>query len=366
MKTVGIAGGGQLGRMLADAAHRLGLRVVTLDPESRGPAGQVSDEQIEGDYKDATMIRALAGKSDVLTYEIESVNAEALQQLAVEGFPVHPTPRTLAIIKDKLRQKEFLKEHGIAVAPFCEPQDAESLGYPYVLKARSGGFDGRGNATVADVSALAEALGKIGNVPAYAEGFVRFDKELAVVAARTASGEIRLYPVVETIHKDHICDTVIAPAQVDKKIADKAEHLAHSVLASFEGAGVFAIEMFLSGDEVVVNEVAPRVHNSGHWTIEGAVTSQFEQHIRAITGMPLGDTAMAAPAAVMINILGERNGPAEPKGVEEAEKIPGVKVHIYGKMETRKQRKMGHITAVADTLDQAKGSALKARDIITI
>lgn len=366
MKTIGIAGGGQLGRMLADAAHALDFKVVTLDPDPRGPAGQVSDEQIAGDYKDAAMIRALSEHSDVLTFEIESVNVDALEELAHAGFAVHPTPRTLSIIKDKLYQKQFLEMHGIPVAPFALPEEAETLGYPYVLKARSGGFDGRGNALVEKPEDVHAAVQKIKGAAAYAEGFVRFEKELAIVAARTSAGEIKVFPLVETIHKNHICHMTLAPAPVDETVASKAHDLAEKVLATFEGAGVFAIEMFLVNGEVLVNEIAPRVHNSGHYTIEACHASQFEQHIRAIATEPLGDCSMKVPAAVMINILGERDGTAEPNGVEEAEKISGVKVHFYGKMETRRERKMGHLTAVAETLEEARANAEQARSLISI
>ncbi len=364
-KIIGIAGGGQLGRMLADAAHDLGLKVVVLDPTPNSPAAQVADEHILGDFKDAAMIHALAGKCEAITYEIESVNAEALEELSAK-MPVHPTPKTLAIIKDKLKQKQFLVEQGIPVAPFAPIEEAAALGYPQIIKARSGGFDGRGNALVESAEDMPAALEKIKNAPAYAEGFVTFEKELAIVAARTVDGDIRVFPLVETIHKNHICHMTLAPAPVSALIEQKAHELAEKVLASFEGAGVFAIEMFLSGEEVLVNEIAPRVHNSGHFTIEACAASQFEEQVRAVAGMPLEDPAMKVPAAVMINILGERDGAAEPKGIEEAETIPGVKVHIYGKSETRRERKMGHLTAVADTLDEARTNAEKARALISI
>jgi 5-(carboxyamino)imidazole ribonucleotide synthase len=363
---IGIAGGGQLGRMLADAAHALDMRVIVLDPTAQGPAGQVADEQIVGLYTDEAKMRELAGKCDVLTFEVESVNADALEQLDQEGFPVHPTPRTLSIIKDKLYQKQFLQEHGIAVAPFALPEEAETLGYPYILKARSGGFDGRGNALVEKPEDIHAAVQRIKGVAAYAEGFVKFEKELAIVAARTQAGEIQIFPLVETIHKNHICHMTLAPAPVSETLARKAHDLAQKVLSCFEGAGVFAIEMFLVDGEVLVNEIAPRVHNSGHYTIEACHASQFEQHIRAVSGMPLGDPRMKVPAAVMINILGERDGAAEPEGVETAEHIAGVKVHLYGKMETRRERKMGHLTAIADTLEEARANAEKARSLISI
>jgi 5-(carboxyamino)imidazole ribonucleotide synthase len=364
--TLGIAGGGQLGRMLADAAHTLGFRVVVLDPTPNSPASQVADEQIVGDYKDREKILELATKCDAMTYEIESVNAEALGELSAKGFPVHPTPKTLAIIKDKLKQKEFLSERNIAVGPFASIEHADTLGYPLVVKARSGGFDGRGNVLVESEADMPAAVEKLKNAPAYAEGFVRFEKELAVVAARTADGDMQIYPLVETIHKNHICHEVLAPAPVSEVVAKKAHDLAQRVLASFDGAGVFAIEMFLVGDDVLVNEIAPRVHNSGHLTIEACETSQFENHVRAVMGLPLGSVRMKVPAATMVNILGEREGKADPKGIDEAEKIDGVKVHIYGKMETRPERKMGHITAVADSLEKAKWNAEKARELISI
>jgi len=363
MKTIGIAGGGQLGRMLTDAAHRLGFKVVVLDPTSNSPAAQVADEQIIGDYKDGAMLRALAEKSDFLTYEIESVNAEVLEELSKQ-MPVNPSPKTLGIIKDKLTQKKFLQERGIPVAPFSD--DIEGFGYPYILKARSGGFDGRGNALVEKAEDLQKAMEKLRGVPAYAERIVPFEKELAIVAARTTDGQIQIFPLVETIHKNHICHMTLAPAPVAKDVAQKAHDLAQKVLASFDGAGVFAIEMFLANGEVLVNEIAPRVHNSGHFTIEACHASQFEQHIRAITRVPLADSSMKVPAAVMVNILGERSGKAEPKGVEKAEAIEGVKVHIYGKMDTRPERKMGHITALGATLDDAKKKAEKAKALISI
>ena len=370
---IGIAGGGQLGRMLVDAAHALGHSVIILDPTPNSPASQVADGQIVGDYRDADMMQSLAERSDVLTYEIESVNAEALEKIAAGGMRVHPTPRTLAIIKDKFSQKTHLRKMGIPVADFMalnlarksEGDTLAGLGYPFVLKARSGGFDGRGNALIQNAAEIRLAVERLG-ADVYAERFIKFEKELAIVAARTVEGEIAVFPLVETIHKDHICHMTLAPATVPADVAKKAHEMAQKVLGSFEGAGVFGIEMFLAEGEVLVNEVAPRVHNSGHWTIEGSETSQFEQHIRAITGVPLGPTKMKAQATVMVNILGERNGPANPRGVTDAEKIQGVKVHLYGKMETRVKRKMGHLTAVADTLDEAKRNAQLTRAHISI
>lgn len=368
---LGIVGGGQLGLMLAEAAQKIGVETVVLEPTPEAPASLIT-RQVLGDFKDYDAVKAFAAEADVLTFEIESANAEALAELAAEGYPVHPSPSTLSIIKDKLAQKTFLREHGIPVGPFMDVPDeqaarkaGEVLGYPYVLKARSGGYDGRGNATVGSAEDIPAAIEKLGGTRLYAEGFVHFEKELAVVAVRSLSGDVRTYPVVETIHENHICVTVMAPAQVDAALREKAEALAARIMEAFHGAGVFGIEMFLANGEVLINEIAPRVHNSGHFTIEGSETSQFENHVRAVCGMELGSTAMKAPAAVMINILGERSGPAEPQGVAQAEAL-GAGVHIYGKKETKPARKMGHLTCVGDDLEEALVRAQKARASVSI
>lgn len=369
---IGIVGGGQLGKMMAEAAKGLDLKTIVLDPTPQSPAGQVT-EQVLGDFRDHNTIMSFAQHVDVLTFEIESANAEALTEIAATGKPVHPKPETLAVIKDKFAQKTFLEKRGIAVGPFMQVDSEEDaqragdeFGYPFVLKARGGGYDGRGNATVESAADVARAVASLGQ-NLYAEKFVPFEKELAVIAARTVDGAMAIYPLVETTHKNHICDTVLAPAPVSEKVAEAAHAVAEKVLQAFSGAGVFAIEMFLTKEgEVLVNEVAPRVHNSGHFSIEACETSQFEQHMRAVAGLPLGETRMKVPAAVMVNILGERNGPAEARGVEEAHAVPGVTVHLYGKLETRRGRKMGHLTAVAETLEDAQKNALKARALISI
>ncbi len=366
MKTLGIVGGGQLALMLAQAAKKLGIECVVLDPTPGCPASSAA-RQVMGDFHDYDAVMAFAKEADVLTFEIESANADALAALSRSGMPVHPTPGTLAFIKDKLLQKNFLYDRNIAVAPFMEIESAEDalgagerFGYPYVLKARSGGYDGRGNATVRSGADIEPAFQKLAGAKLYAEAFVNFQKELAVVAVRTVAGDIRTYPVVETIHERHICLEVLAPAPVGADARQKAETLARQVLESFEGAGVFAIELFLADGEVLVNEIAPRVHNSGHYTIEGCATSQFENQVRAVMGMELGSTELIAPAAVMLNILGDRTGPAEPTGVKEAEALGGVAVHIYGKKETKPDRKMGHITAIANTVPEARSKAEEA------
>ena len=372
IKTIGIVGGGQLGRMLTEAAHRLGFKVLILDPEPNSPAGQVADGQVVGDYKDEQSILEFSKSVDVITYDIEGVCQSALESLEQGGFPVHPTAKTLSIIRDKFTQKTLLSSIGIPVADFMEvstPDDAlaagETFGYPYILKARTGGFDGRGNMKIDSPNDVPSAFSVLGT-NLCAEKLVPFDMELAIVAARTVTGEISVFPLVETVHEDHICKMTFTPANAAQAIREKAALIAEKVLTAFPGAGVFAIELFLVGNDLLVNEIAPRVHNSGHFSIEACVASQFEQHIRAITGMPLGSSEMKTPAAVMVNILGTRDGVSEPRGVEEAEQISGVAVHIYGKLQVRTKRKMGHITAIGNTREEAEQNALKALAAITL
>jgi 5-(carboxyamino)imidazole ribonucleotide synthase len=372
-KVIGIAGDGQLGRMLAVAASGLGYEVVVLGPTPGSPASAYA-RQVMGDFRESAPITEFGRRADVLTFEIEDVHAGALIDLRSQGLEVHPSPETLARIKDKFRQKQLFAEHGIPVAAFrAVTSEADiaaaghDFGYPLVLKARLGSYDGRGNALISSPADISEAIAKLGGRQWYVEAHVPFVRELAVVAARDRQGNVAAYPVVETRHVRHICDTVIAPAQVDTITARQAGELAAGVLDTLQGVGVFGIEMFETPDgQVLVNEVAPRVHNSGHWTIEGAATSQFEQHIRAVVGLPLGPTTLTHPASVMVNILGERNGPAEPTGVDDALKIPGVAVHLYGKHDTKVDRKMGHITATADTPAAALANARRARAVVSI
>lgn len=364
-ETIGIVGGGQLGQMLTLAAKKLGFRVFVLDPTPDSPAGQVADRQIIGSFTDREKIKELADQVDFLTFEIELANADILEELTATGKKINPSPKTLLLIKDKLRQKEFLKVHTIATADFTSAIPP-SFAYPFLLKSRFDAYDGRGNAFIASPKDFAAGLKKLKG-PLYAEKYVPFTKELAVMVARSTTGDIVSYPVVETTHKNHICHMVVAPAPIPQEIAEKAQNLAKQVVGHLGGAGVFGIELFLTNKrEILVNEIAPRVHNSGHYTIEACKTSQFEQHIRAITGMPLGSTNMIVPAAAMVNILGERNAPASVSGTEKATAIAGVAVHMYGKKQTKIERKMGHITAVGDTAQEALRKALLAKTYITI
>lgn len=387
---IGIVGGGQLGRMLTIPAKKMGYNVNIIDPTPNSPAGQIADKEITADFKDEKAIRQLGNISDYITFEIELANSDILKELEEKGVEINPTAGTLEIIRDKLLQKKFLEESGIPVAEFAPvilsdseesidpswPQVdikkeivslANQFGYPILLKARFDAYDGRGNALIESESHIDRAINKLRVKKLYVEKFIPFVKELAVISARSTNGEVVTYPVVETIHKNNILHYLLSPAPIDEGIANRAQKLAIETIKRLQGAGVFGIEMFLTRDgNVLINEIAPRVHNSGHHTIEANQTSQFEQHIRAITGMPLGSTEVTTPAAVMINILGDRTGKANPQGIEKAENIPGVKVHMYGKLETRPERKMGHITAIANTLDEALKNAKQARGYITI
>lgn len=374
MKKIGIIGGGQLGRMLVQAAKKLGFYTVVLDPTPKSPAGQVADLQIVGDFKDALKIKEVADQVDFLTFEIESSNAEALYELAKEGKNINPDPKILEIIKDKYLQKKFLEKSSIPVADSLEVETVEDIkkaggifGYPLLLKARKDAYDGRGNALIKNEADIAGAMEKLNRRTLYVEKFVPFVKELAVVVGRSKDGAVKVFRAVETIHKNNICHIVISPAPVSGDVAKRAEELAIKIIDDFKGVGVFAVEMFLTDkNDLIINEIAPRVHNSGHHTIEGHSTSQFEQHIRAVSGMSLGEVDNTLPYSVMINILGERSGEADLKGLEAVEGMEGVYVHIYGKTETRPERKMGHITVVGDDLIEVLEKAKLVRSKISI
>jgi 5-(carboxyamino)imidazole ribonucleotide synthase len=369
---VGIIGGGQLGMMLTEAAAPLGLDVAVLD-QPGCPATYAGARLVPGSITDADRIRELARGVDVVTFEIEHVNTDALLEIEAQGVTVHPSPRSLVTIKDKFAQKTFLRGHGIPTADFLPVegeadllQAAARFGFPFLVKTRHGGFDGRGNAVVATPSDFAGTLRKLGGAALYAERFVPFARELAVMVTRSTGGEIATYPVVETVHEESVLRLVLAPAPIDPALAHRAETLARDVMGHLHGAGVFGIEMFLTQDgEILINEIAPRVHNSGHYTIEACATSQFAQHLLAITGRPLGPTTMTYPAAVMVNILGARSGVADQRGTEAAGARGEAAVHWYHKREVRPLRKMGHITVTGDTVEQCLETATAARALVS-
>lgn len=371
---LGIIGDGQLARMMIPPANELGFRITVVGPTVNSPAKQAGAEQIVASFTDEAATKKLSLKSDFLTVETEHVNTSVLEDLRKGGVKINPSPETVAMIQDKLTQKEFLRSNGIPIAEFRAIRDRQDIldvagefTYPFLLKSRFGGYDGRGNAVVTDVNDIEFAMHRFENQPLYAERFVSFKKELAVMAARSMSGDIAMYPVVETVQNYNICHTVVAPASIDPKTRQQVEELGFATIKCLKGAGVFGIEMFLTKNgTVLVNEVAPRVHNSGHYTIEACFTSQFEQHVRAVTSLPLGDPSMTVSVAVMMNILGNREGKADVQGLSKALTIPKSAVHIYGKEQTKLARKMGHITVVADTLEEALKNAKLARSLISI
>lgn len=373
-KTIGIVGGGQLGRMLTLAALPLGFDVVVVDPSENSPAAQAGAKEITANLYDAAALKKLAKQSDYITIEIEHLDVDILEEIEKLGTPVNPSPSIVRIIQDKYKQKEFFTAAGIPVAPFTKidsKADAKKalkkFGGKMLLKTRLGAYDGRGNMVVENDKEIDVAFEKFGDTPLYAEKFIPFEKELAVMVSRGMNGEVALYPVVETIHQRNICMEVLAPAEISDEVQKKALEVAHAVGKHLKGAGMFGIEMFLTKDgDVIVNEIAPRVHNSGHYSMDASRTSQFEQHIRAISGLPLGDTRLVAPAAVMVNILGEHDRPTILKGVDQALAIPEVSVHVYGKSPTKVDRKMGHINATGKTLKEARTRANKARKVLEI
>ncbi|WP_258301807.1 5-(carboxyamino)imidazole ribonucleotide synthase [Haloferax larsenii] len=353
--TLGVVGGGQLGRMLAEAASPLGVDVVVLDPTPNCPASTVAD-QIVGAFDDPDAMAELAARADVLTFEIELADPDLLDELAAEeGIDVHPSPDALRTIEDKLIQKDTFGEAGIPIPPFHRVDDAADLRAALdefgsvMLKARTGGYDGRGNVPVTDPDDAEAAIEEVGG-PAMAEAFVDFERELSVIGVR-GDDEIRTFPVGENVHEAEILRETIVPARTTDDVRDEADRVAREVLSHLPGRGVFGIELFETSEgEVLVNEVAPRPHNSGHWTIEGALSSQFEQHVRAVLGWPLGATDRRAPT-VMANVLGTVDEPrvARLGGLDDLLSESGVSLHWYGKEQVRPLRKMGHLTAVGET-----------------
>ncbi len=355
--TLGVVGGGQLGRMLGEAASPLGVDVVVLDPTPNCPASRVAD-QIEGELDDPDAVRELAERADVLTYEIETADPDLLANVRAEtDTPVHPDPETLAVTGDKLREKEALAGAEIPVPQFVPADNPAAVEAAIdrfggvMLKAREGGYDGRGNEPVTETTNAEHALQTVGG-DAVAEELLDFDRELAAIGVR-GEDETRVFPVTETIHREEILRGTVSPPRVDDATRERAREVVESVLEQLDGRGVFGVELFDLGGEIVVNEIAPRPHNSGHWTIEGAATSQFEQHVRAVLGWPLGPVDRVAPTA-SANILGDVESPEEAtlSGVDAVLSEPTASLHWYGKREARPLRKMGHLTVTdADAAD---------------
>jgi 5-(carboxyamino)imidazole ribonucleotide synthase len=366
---IGIVGGGQLAKMTAQAAQRLGFTVTILDPTRDAPASGVSNRQIVGDFFDPKKLKELADVSDVTTFDLEHVDTNAMKTLAAKGTKVEPSPAILEVIQDKLEQKKFLSKAGIPTSPYkaidlVEPEALKNFGFPLVQKLRRGGYDGKGVAILNDERDLSKAL--VGE--SFLEKKVDIQKELGVIVARSRNGNTKCFPVVEMVFdpKGNLLDYLLAPAQIDESVTARAQDLASKTVNALKGIGVFGVELFLSKNgEIVVNEIAPRPHNSGHYTIEACATSQFEQHVRAICDLPLGSTEQWYPAA-MVNLIGspDAKGPAVVEGLSAALSEEGVSVHIYGKHETRPLRKMGHVTVLNHDLQKAKEIALKIKSVL--
>ena len=388
--TLGVVGGGQLGRMLAEAAAPLGVEVVVSDPTPDAPAAPVARDQVVGDFDDPETVRELAERADFLTFEIELADPDLLEEVAAEtDTPVHPDPETLRIIEDKLVQKRRLAEAGVPVPDFREVNAAdelrdalEDLGYPAMLKARKGGYDGRGNVPVESPDEVEEAFAEIvdaaqGGSPedpggvAMVEEMVDFERELAVMGClgsavnEDRTHERATFPVTETVHREEILRETVSPARADDSVRERARNVALDVLDVMEGRGVFGIELFQGPDgEILLNEIAPRPHNSGHWTIEGCHTSQFEQHVRAVTGRPLGDTGRRAPT-VSANVLGdvEERGAATLSGEDAVFERSRAHLHWYGKKEVYRLRKMGHVTLVGTSDERVEPLLADVREL---
>ncbi|MDB5106755.1 MAG: purK [Fibrobacteres bacterium] len=369
--TLGILGGGQLGRMFALEAKRMGYRVVTLEPSPDSPCGQVADVQIEAGYSDPGALRRLAEECDVITYEFENIDAGAVEFLEGLGKDVHPGSRVLRISQDRLLEKNFLRDSGLGVTAFMAVDSeadlmeaARTVGLPAVIKTVRGGYDGKGQAVVSDEAGALAAFRKLhGDHPLIWERKVPFLKELSVVACRGIDGKATAFPVSENIHVDNILDTGIVPARISATAAERARSVAKSVGDALGIVGSYCVELFLiEGDQVLVNEIAPRPHNSGHYTLDACVCSQFEQQVRAICGLPLGSTEVLKPS-VMINILGDGKGNTL-FGADEAMREANLVLHLYGKTQAVAKRKMGHFTVLGDSVESALAKALAARALL--
>lgn len=369
---IGIIGGGQLGRMLTVEAKRMGYHVTILDPKQSSPAAQVADEQILADYSDSEQIRALAEKTDVITYEFEHINADALCKLEAENYLIIPSGSVLRKIQNKHLQKTILKRAGLPVPDFWKVVSGSEIeeiidnrGLPLVLKACFGGYDGKGNAVIRDRAEVEQAIESLGCKDYYLEQYIHFVKELSIIVSVDTEGRLAHYPVAENTHKENILRLTKVPADINDETKQQAVEIAKRAVDILGGPGVFCIELFMDeSNRLYINEIAPRPHNSGHYTIEACVTSQYEQLVRILAGMPLGSAELISPCA-MANILGD-NSEEEScyhlEGLEYALSFERTYVHLYGKQKTSRLRKLGHLTA----LSESAGSAEKvANDVMS-
>lgn len=373
--TLGILGGGQLSKMLASAAYRLGLNVAVIENSANSPAGDMTKLDFPKGWNDEEELNKFIFASDIITLENEFIDPEIIEKIERDRI-VFPNSKTVRLVQDKYIQKSTFKSAGISVPEFQLIEKIDDIidftakfGYPAVIKSRKFGYDGYGNATIFNEDEGRTALQRFNlneqRKDVYIESFVDFSKELAVMVVRNHAGDIVVYPCVETIQYRHICHSVIAPAEIDLQLRNRAKEIAVACVEAIDGIGIFGVELFLTkGKEILVNEIAPRPHNSGHYTIEACYTSQFENCIRAVCGLPLGSTNMITPAAVMINLLGTRDGIGVPNNITDVLRHGKVHLHLYNKKVSRVGRKMGHITALGNTQTEAYNRAKSAADAI--
>ncbi len=368
--TLGILGSGQLGRMFAQAASQLGYYVHVFSPEADSPTGQVAHRETIADYDDTRAVAKFSKSVEVVTLEFENISAAATETIARDA-PVRPSGQVLHVAQDRLREKRFLQAAGIPVTPFAEITSSEALtsaveeiGVPAVLKTAAWGYDGKGQAKIATATDAPQAWQSLDCQPAIYEGWVEYEQELSVLVARSTVGEVAVYGPIANQHANHILDLSVYPAPDLSAIAKEAGDIGRAMVEQLDVVGIICIEFFLTADgRLLVNEIAPRPHNSGHLTIEACRTSQFEQQVRAICGLPLGETTALRPAA-MVNLLGDLWQTGEPRW-QAALADPLVHLHLYGKREARPGRKMGHLTVLADTAEEAVQRAYRARERLT-
>ena len=369
IRTIGVIGGGQLGRMFALDAKRMGYDVITLDPQPHSPCGQIADEQIVAAYDDLEAIESLGARTDIVTYEFENIAIDSVRRLEERGYAVAPSSRVLRITQDRVAEKTFARDCGARVAEFVEvTSDADirawTGGYPAVLKTVSGGYDGKGQWRVESVDAALAALAEAGTARLILERWIPFEREISVVCTRSAAGQIVSYQPAENEHDAGILSLSIVPARVSEPIARRAREIAERLAQALDIVGTFCVEYFVAGGDVLVNEIAPRPHNSGHYTIDATPCSQYEQHVRAICALPLSPPSLLRNA-IMVNILGAGTG-NHLQGVSELLKDPSIVLHVYGKKHAPNRRKMGHFTMLIDgPVGEAEIARAKAaRDLL--
>ena len=369
---LGVLGSGQLGRMFAIAARRMGYRVHTFSPEEDTPTGQVADVEVMSSYDDLDALRAFARHVDVVTFEFENVPLDSIAAIE-ELAPVRPCGVALHTAQQRAREKQFLADRGFPTAPFGRAASLDELwdavarvGTPAVIKTAAFGYDGKGQHQVTTPADVEPIWAAIGHQEAVVEKFVSLQTEVSVIGARGLDGEMMTYPPFENRHRDHILDVTTVPAAIAPALAERATEITRAILEELQYIGVLCVEFFVDTDsELLVNELAPRPHNSGHLTFDAAVTSQFEEQVRAICGLPLGSPALLRPAAAMANLFGELWEDGEPNWAA-ASRFNDVKMHLYGKTDPRRGRKMGHLTAMGRTVDEALDRVISARDALLI